>query len=263
MTCDTILLDSLGTMRQVCTDTIINNLNYDSLTVAAIEKTHILYNSQFSTFTMVVSILVILLTAICAALITINFRSTKGAKGKFKKMNKDFEDYRKIQQEKFSFLSRLVSERYQKLALENLENNDFFGYFSNMYIFCFCITGINLNQYDSNNLLIAFREFENKCKNNNGTKNAAIITRKLNSDMELVNVISEKEFWGFWTPEDNENAMELEEVVVSSQEISNENSSLEKKQNKSTLIDDVRNKISDFKWKLNQLLYPKNLIYGH
>jgi len=76
-------------------DTItIHKFNYDSATVAALDKTHTLYNAQFSTFTMVVSILVILLVAFTAIAVTFNFRSVENSKKEVKEeltKIKDFE----------------------------------------------------------------------------------------------------------------------------------------------------------------------------
>jgi len=50
--------------------------------------------------------------------------------------------------------------------MASLRNNDFLGYFYDMYIFYSCITGINLSYYDLSNLNIAYKEFSDKYEKN-------------------------------------------------------------------------------------------------
>jgi hypothetical protein len=103
------------------------------------------------------------------------------------------------------------------------------------------------------------------------------------NNLEAGAQVYSENFWGFWTPEEFlepedffksdelsedlkifelELEQELELETVSSQGVSDEDSLLEKKEATSTnsLLDAVRDIISDFKWKLNQLFYPRNLI---
>jgi len=139
----------------------------DNITTEALIKSQEFYSSQFSNFTMVVSVLAFLLTAICAILITINFRSTKGVKKKFKKLNNELVNDRKKQKEKSDILSRLISKRYFDIALENLKLDKFFEYFANMYLFCVCLMEITLNAHDTNNLHNSYRAFKEKCNKKN------------------------------------------------------------------------------------------------
>jgi len=168
MTCDTVSLDTLCTIKQICADTIYN-ISYDSLTVTMLEKAQTIYNSQFSNFTAVVSILTTLLTGICASLIIINFRSVKNSKKELSKIKKDFSD-KFSEMEKYKNkvreLYRFASMRHYDLAMEGLKKDDYLEYFSNIYIYYYCITGINLTRFDSSHAYMAYKELSDKYENN-------------------------------------------------------------------------------------------------
>ncbi|MDR2554538.1 MAG: hypothetical protein LBC64_03835 [Fibromonadaceae bacterium] len=171
----------------------------DNITIETLIKSQEFYNNAFNSLLFKVSIILCII-GILVAIIGIFLGIVKSNKEKeFEKLNKDFTDingkilclekklkeqiesqkndfsYMKNKleedgneyQKKFDIMFRFISKRHFDLALRGLKKDDFWEYFSNMYLFCFCLTGINLNYHDSSNLHIAYRAFEEKCKDNN------------------------------------------------------------------------------------------------
>ncbi|GBU25008.1 hypothetical protein R83H12_01647 [Fibrobacteria bacterium R8-3-H12] len=200
MTCNTISPDSLCTIKQVCTDTI-HNISYDSLTVAMLEKSQAFYSNSFNwllgTIAALIPILVIIISFAQYFISKTNIKNTKEEiekmekqmKEELEKTKKEFnketeEKIREIEskfellknefekhENKIGMLYRLVSIRHYNLAMESLKRNDYFEYFSNMYIYYNCITGINLNRFDSSHTYTAYKELSDKYeKNKNGIR---------------------------------------------------------------------------------------------
>jgi len=190
-------------VKQTVIDTI-HKFNPDSLTVALLKDSQAFYSNSFYSILEVISILLIILLGIWAYLnfkyikdfknkLNEEFKKTndkilviekdlkeqiENQKTEFKgemqrdlekmekKIDEELENDRKKQKENSDVMFRFISKRHFDLAIGSLndKNNDFWGYFSNMYLFCYCIAEINLNPHDSSNLHIAYREFEDKCK---------------------------------------------------------------------------------------------------
>jgi hypothetical protein len=83
-----------------------------------------------------------------------------------KEFKENLDKQEKQNKNKIDILFRLTGKRFFELAMKSLKDNDFFEYFSNMYIFCFCLIGINLNRHDSSNLFIAYERFSEKYEKN-------------------------------------------------------------------------------------------------
>jgi len=193
-------------VKQTVIDTI-HKFNSDSLTVALLKDSQTFYSNSFYLILAVISILLIILLGIWAYLnfkyikdfenkLNEEFKKTndkisvieKDLKEQIenqktkskeemqrdlekmeKKIDDELENYGKKQKKDFDVMFRLISKRHFDLAIESIKdnNNDFWGYFSNMYLFCYCITGINLNYHDLSNLHIAYKAFEDRCKKDN------------------------------------------------------------------------------------------------
>jgi len=165
-------------VKQTVIDTI-HRFNPDSLTVALLKDSETFYSNKFN-------ILLGIMALFFAGFGLFNWKLEKETREELKKVKNfennlnflkneinetktEFENDRKKQKKDSDVMFRLISKRHFDLAIESIKdnNNDFWGYFSNMYLFCYCIAGINLNPYDSGNLHIAYREFEDKCKKDN------------------------------------------------------------------------------------------------
>jgi cell division protein FtsL len=133
----------------------------------AFKQTLEFYSDYASSFIAVVTLLVMILVAFTGALVFINFKSNDNLKEDLKdankqiksqkteferlkqKIEKDFENDRKKNQEQIDNSSRLHSRLYRVRARENLEKNDFSGYLWEMHFYLHCLTGINsLNEDD-------------------------------------------------------------------------------------------------------------------
>jgi len=92
MTCDTLPLDSLCVIRQVCTDTI-HRINYDSLTVAMVEKSQSFYSGSFDRILIWLGIIIAVICVSIGIPSFLNWLEYKKSKKYIEKEYKKIKEY--------------------------------------------------------------------------------------------------------------------------------------------------------------------------